>query len=104
MDASEEAEAMDGSSSSLKSQEGYSWSCSAMGSGLSLRIETPLRTVPGGAAEGRDGVSVGVLDDAVAEADAYVRESGACRREEHEARVDRDAALNMVAREVLYGT
>lgn len=110
MEASEEADAIEGSSRSLNSQDGYSWSCSAMGSALSLKMDTPLRTVPGGAADGRDGVSAGALEedgeadeDAVAEADAYERESGACRKEEHEARAVLVAALNMVARFESYG-
>lgn len=40
---------------------------------MSLKMETPLRTVPGGAADGSDCVSVGVLDeleDDAAEAEA----------------------------------
>ena len=67
-----------------------------MGSALSLRIDTPLSTVPGGAADGIDGVSDGVLDEAeeeaAAAAEAYVRELGARRKEEQLARADRVAA------------
>ena len=60
-------------------------------------METPLSTVPGGAADGIDGVSDGVLEEveeeAAAAAEAYVRERGARRKEEQLARTDRVAAL-----------
>lgn len=53
--------------------------------------------MPGGAADGIDGVSGAVLDEveeeAAAAAEAYVREHGARRKEEQDARTDRVAAL-----------
>lgn len=64
-------------------------------------MDTPLRTVPGGAADGRDGVSVGVpleleVLEAEAEAEAYVRVHRAARKVEHEARAVRAATVIML--------
>lgn len=82
---------MEGSSSSLNSHGGYSWSWRATGSGLSLKMETPFRRVPGGAADGRDCASEGVEgvaeEEATAEPDAKVRAEDADRIKEHEARI-----------------
>ena len=60
-----------------------------------MYMETPFSTVPGGAADGSEGVSDGVLGEAdeEAEEDAKVREFDASRMRGHTART-----LNVVGR------
>lgn len=51
---SDDAAAMEGSSNSLNSHGGYCESSRATGSDRSLKMHSPVRTVPGGAADGKD--------------------------------------------------